>query len=297
MTNFDLHIHSNKSDGKLSPKEIIDMAAKHGVKVIAITDHDTVAAHTKQVHDYAEEKGVVLLTGIEISSENARGGFHILGYNIDVNNEFLKQGIKRLKENRMAILSESARKLGELGFKVDTEELKKLESIAKGSIAENVIDNPENKEALINKFGHIPGKGEFIQTYMNKGCPAHVKKDHITPAEAAEMIRRAGGKVVLAHPVVYIYEKNFSEEDVVNVINEIKPDGIEANYVCYDKLNNRHYEYDRWKAIANKFNMFATIGSDFHRDDGIRPLVGFVNENIALSSDDEQKIKDNLLTK
>ena len=272
MTNFDLHIHSNKSDGKLSPKEIIDMAAKHGVKVIAITDHDTVAAHTKQVHDYAEEKGVVLLTGIEISSENARGGFHILGYNIDVNNEFLKQGIKRLKENRMAILSESARKLGELGFKVDTEELKKLESIAKGSIAENVID-------------------------MNKGCPAHVKKDHITPAEAAEMIRRAGGKVVLAHPVVYIYEKNFSEEDIVNVINEIKPDGIEANYVCYDKLNNRHYEYDRWKAIANKFNMFATIGSDFHRDDGIRPLVGFVNENIALSSDDEQKIKDNLLTK
>lgn len=294
MTKFDLHIHSTKSDGRLSPKEIIDEAAKNGVEVIAITDHDTVSAHTKQLHEYAREKGVKLLTGIEISSENARGGFHILGYNIDTENEALKAGVKKLKENRQAILEESSKKLAEFGFKVETEKLKNLESIAKGSIAENLLDNPDNKQALLERFGHMPTKGEFIQTFMNRGCPAYVQKEHITPAQAAEMIRKAGGKVVLAHPVVYIYEKGFSEEDVINVIKEINPDGVEANYVLYDKSNVRHYEYDRWSGVAKKFNAFLTIGSDFHRDDGIRPLIGFVNENIVLSEDDEKILKERL---
>ena len=92
----------------------------------------------------------------------------------------------------------------------------------------------------------------------------------------------AGGKVVLAHPVAYIYEDNFSEDDIVKLINEIEADGIEANYIYVNKENKKINEVDKWNNFAKKYNLISTIGSDFHNKDGIRPEIGLINENITL---------------
>ena len=126
---------------------------------------------------------------------------------------------------------------------------------------------------------------------MNEGCPAYVKKETITPKEASELIKKANGIVVLAHPVAYYYEDNLTEDDIQELIDEIDPDGIEAYYIYIDKNNNKHNDIDKWSKFSKKNNKLMTIGSDFHRKDGIHPEIGLVNEDIVI----EENIKKRLI--
>ena len=291
MTKIDLHNHTTKSDGHNTPYDVIDMAARHGVEVLAITDHDTVAAYTPELFEYAKARGILLIPGVEISShDERRGGFHILGYNIDFTNEKLVSELQRLRDNRKDYLFEVAEKLLEFGFIVDVEKLSQVESVAKGNIAEDIIANPENRENLLNMFGTIPNKSVFITTLMNKGCPAYIKKASITPKEAADLIRQAGGKVVLAHPIVYVYDKGLPEEEVVSLIDEVKPDGLETHYIHFDKKGVRRDESEKWGKVAKARGLFETIGSDFHWDDGVKPLVGFANEEMEFGDDEIENL-------
>ena len=132
---------------------------------------------------------------------------------------------------------------------------------------------------------------------MNEGCPAFVKKETITPKEAAELIRNAGGKVVLAHPVAYVYEDNLTDKDILQIVKDMKADGIEANYIYYDRNNNKIDEVEKWNKFANDNNLeIITIGSDFHNKDGIHPEIGFINENKEFNIKNEiliQQLKTN----
>lgn len=120
------------------------------------------------------------------------------------------------------------------------------------------------------------------------------KKETVTPKEAAEMIRKANGKVVLAHPVAYVHEDNFTDEDILNIINEMKPDGLEANYLYVDRNNNIFDETEKWNKFAKENNLFVTVGSDFHNKDGIRPEIGFANTNFVLEDNVVDEIIKNL---
>ena len=118
---------------------------------------------------------------------------------------------------------------------------------------------------------------------MNEGCPAYVKKETITPLEAVLLIKKAGGKVVLAHPVAYQYEDNLTDEDILSLIKEIDVDGIEANYIYIDKNNNKINDIDKWTKFASIHNLFTTIGSDFHNFDNIHPKIGLINDRRNLN--------------
>lgn len=297
MEKIDLHIHSNLSDGALSPEEIIDEAGKNNVKVLAIADHDTIDAYTKELFEYAKEKNVILINAVEISTKINKAGIHVLGYNFDLNNENFKHKLSILRNARHDYLYNVAKKLNELGYILNVEELDKIEAVTKAHISLDVISNKENETILLKEFGHIPNKGEFIETIMNEGCPAFVKKETITPKEAAELIRNAGGKIVLAHPVAYVYEDNLTDKDILQIVKEMKADGIEANYIYYDRNNNRIDEVEKWNKFANDNNLaIITIGSDFHNKDGIHPEIGFINENKEFNINNEiliQQLKTN----
>jgi len=297
MEKIDLHIHSNLSDGTLSPKEIIDEAVKNNVKVLAIADHDTIDAYTKELFEYAKEKNVILINAVEISTKINKAGIHVLGYNFDLNNENFKQKLSTLRNARHDYLYNVAKKLNELGYILNVEELDKIEAVTKAHISLDVICNKENETILLKEFGHNPNKGEFIETIMNEGCPAFVKKETITPKEAAELIRNAGGKVVLAHPVAYVYEDNLTDKDILQIVKDMKADGIEANYIYYDRNNNKIDEVEKWNKFANDNNLeIITIGSDFHNKDGIHPEIGFINENKEFNIKNEiliQQLKTN----
>ncbi len=290
---IDLHMHSTISDGALTPKEIIDEAVKNGVDTISICDHDSLDAYTEELFEYARKNNINLIKGVEISTQG-EVGVHVLGYNFDLNNKDLLDALYRLKNSRHIYLHDVAKKLEEFGYKVNVEELDKVEAVTKAHIATDIVTNKANEELLLKTFGHIPNMGEFIETIMNEGCPAYVKKNTITPKEAAEVIRKAGGKAVLAHPVGYKYENNLEIEDVQKIVDDMNPDGIEAYYHYVDRYNNRVDEVAKWKEFAIKNNKFMTIGSDFHKKDGIRPEIGFINWDIDLTTKEVEEILNNI---
>lgn len=292
---IDLHIHTIYSDGILSPKQVIDEAKKNGVSVIAITDHDTIAAYNDEFYQYAKTKNIKIINGVEISTKFKKCSIHVLGYNIDINNKKLKDKLQFLINSRHEYLNNVAIKLRKLGYILNVEQLIKIESVTKAHIALDILNNKNNYELLMKNFQHIPNKGKFIETIMNKGCPAYVEKPTITPKEAAEMIRKAGGKVVLAHPVAYTYEENLTKIDILNIINEMKADGIETYYLYINNDNKEINDIDKWKRFAKENNLFQTIGSDFHVSDGLRPEIGFNNKDFILLKNEIEEIIKNLI--
>ena len=289
---IDLHIHTTCSDGALSPKQVVDEAIKNGVDTIAIADHDTTAAYTEDLFNYAKEKGINLIPAVEISTKINKCGIHVLGYNFDLQNEELLNQLSLLRNARHDYLYNVSAKIKELGYKIDVESLDKIDAVTKAHIALDVVNNSENEELLIKTFGHIPDKGEFIETIMNENCPAYVKKATITPSEASKLIKKAGGKVVLAHPVAYKYEDNLTLDDIEKLIQDMQPLGIEGNYIYHDRNNNKINEVEFWNKFAQDHNLLSTIGSDFHKEDGIHTLIGLIGEE--LPAIDSQKILDTL---
>ena len=291
---IDLHIHTTMSDGFLTPKEVIDEASKNGVSVIAIADHDTIEEDNDELFEYAKSKNVKLINAVEMSTKTKKVGIHVLGYNYDLNDEKFKERLSKIRNARHDYLHNVAKKLAELGYYINVEELDKIDAVTKAHIALDATSNPKNKEKLLAEFGHIPNKGEFIETIMNENCPAYVKKESVTPKEAAEIIREAKGKVVLAHPVAYEHEDNLTDEDILDIVKDMKSDGLEANYLYVDRNNNKFDETAKWNEFAKENNLFVTVGSDFHNKDGIRPEIGFVNTNFTLSDEKIDEILNNL---
>ena len=262
---------------------------------MAIADHDTIESYNEEIFKYAEDKNIKLISAVEISTKINKCGIHVLGYNFDLNNEEFQEKLCKIRNARHDYLHNVAKKLNELGYYLNVEELDKIDAVTKAHIALDVINNEKNKELLLENFNHIPSKGEFIETIMNENCPAYVKKESVTPKQAAEIIRAANGKVVLAHPVAYVYEDNLTDEDILNIINDMKPDGLEANYLYVDRNNNKIDETKKWNEFAKNNNLFVTIGSDFHNKDGLRPEIGFVNTNFCLDEDAADEILNNLI--
>lgn len=295
MKRIDLHIHTTMSDGAFTPKQVIDEAYKNGVSVMAIADHDTTESYTDELFEYAKSKNIKLIPAVEISTKASKAGVHVLGYNFDWKDEKFKEELFKLRNIRHDYLHDVAKKLEEIGYYLNVEELDKIDAVTKAHIALDIVNNEKNKARLMNDFGYIPSKGEFIETIMNENCPAYVKKRTVSPKQAADIIREANGKVVLAHPVAYVHEDGFTDEDILNIINDMKPDGLEANYIYVDRNNNLINETKKWNEFAKENNLFVTIGSDFHNKDGIRPEIGFVNTNFTLTEEEVDKIVKNIL--
>ena len=287
---IDLHMHTTKSDGALTPMEVVEEAIKNRVSAIAIADHDTIDAYSDELFDYAEANNVILIPAVEISTKTKKCGIHVLGYNFDLNNQNFREQLEKLRNARHDYLYGVSEKLEELGYKVNVSELDKIEAVTKAHISLDVISNKENEEILMNNFGHIPNKGEFIETVMNEGCPAYVRKVSITPSEAADLIRSAGGKAVLAHPVCYGYEDGLNDEEILDLVKEMKVEAIEANYLYVDRNDEMHDDTNKWKAFAKENNLISTIGSDFHNKDGLRPEIGFRNTNLKISREEISSI-------
>ena len=157
---IDLHIHTTVSDGALTPKEVIDEAYKNGVSVIAIADHDTVDAYNDELFEYAKSKNIKIINAVEISTKAKKAGVHVLGYNLDLNDEEFKERLSKIRNARHNYLHDVAKKLEELGYYINVEELDKIDAVTKAHIALDATNNPKNKEKLLAEFGHIPSKGE-----------------------------------------------------------------------------------------------------------------------------------------
>lgn len=285
---IDLHTHTNCSDGIYTPRELIQLAKKRRLSVIAITDHDTIDAYRDDITSYAQQLGVLLISGIEFSSTDELTGekIHVIGLNIDVKNSELVELCDRIRKYREDNLLLVAEKLKQIGIILRSEKLLKSGFIiTKSHIAQDILSNPDNEKILLNIYGKIPFKANFIVDYLIKGKPAFVGSvDKLVTNYAVNIIKNAGGKAFCAHPTFNVI-RGFDIESMEQLILRNKFDGLETINIQYDKENNDE-KIDMVKIFsdfAKENNLLVSGGSDYHSNDvnlmGNHSDLGLSNED------------------
>lgn len=268
---IDLHTHTVHSDGLLTPQQLITRASDFSISAVAITDHDTVDAHTPETKTFAKQNGVELVAGIEISTQDQhRIPYHILGLLIDTDNADLTTLISGIKTNRLAYTEKVLELLRDnLQLHVDEDTLLgQAGTVTKAHIARAVLGNEENAARLHTLFnGRIPTEGNFIESTLIQDKPAYVQRsDVILPGEAVEVIHSAQGLAVLAHPSFNVMRHKEEPEDIVKKAKGWNADGIEAINVQFDRSNNdEEVEHiDIFTRLATQHGLVISGGSDFH---------------------------------
>jgi len=243
----DLHMHTTFSDGRMAPEEIIDAAKTAGLSCIAITDHDTVDGVRALYEQGAiPNKDLKVIAGIELSSAVDGHDVHILGYGVDIYNLELREKLEEVAEARWARFEQMVSKLQELGYDISEADVLMLagasRSIGRSHVARTLV-----------KKGLVESVREVFATLLDSGCPAYVARYRLTPEQAVELVRAAGGLPVLAHP------KLVKDDELVRKLLKLDFAGVEAFYPQHDVGDTARYI-----AMASERGMFITGGSDFH---------------------------------
>ena len=243
-SNFDLHIHSTKSDGTKTPTEIVNEAAQKGLAVISITDHDSVAG-VEEGLARAKEVGIRCLSGIELSAFEERE-IHILGYNVDIYNQAFLNKLDDLQALRKERNYEIVRKLRSHGVKIRVDN-----ELEDGSKGRSLIAN------MLVEQGFVRTRAEAFDKYIGANAPCYVGKMRISPEDAVALIHSAGGLSVLAHPYRYLKEGNL--DAFAARLAGYGLQGIEVYYPNYGRDVRLSL-----KQTAAKYALFCTGGSDHH---------------------------------
>ena len=250
----DLHTHSNKSDGSFTPKELVDYAAKKGLKAIALTDHDTVDGVREALDEAAKLKkdgvDIEVIPGIEFSTEYCGRDIHMVGLFLDIDSAYFQRRLELFRKSRDTRNEIMAMRLKKFGFDISIDELKE-------TYPDAVITRAHFGKLMLKK-GYVSSVKEAFDRYIGDKAPCFVPRKKISPFRAIEIIRRAGGYPVLAHPVLYGMGKQKLEE-LTRSLKDAGLRGIEAIYSTYTPSDERDI-----RALAGKFGLVISGGSDFH---------------------------------
>ena len=256
MSRVDLHIHSTASDGRLTPSDIVREAVERGLTYIALTDHDSVDGIAPAQAAARAFPGLKVIPGVEISTDIPQGEVHVLGYFIDYTDPELRASLKRFKNSRLRRAQGMVAKLANLGIHLDWQ---RVQEIAGGSS----IGRPHIAQAMLEK-GYIGSIRQAFTEYLSRDGPAYVEREKMTPAEAVELIVNAQGLAVLAHPLTF--------NDPEAMIIELKAAGLVGIEAYYDGYTAE--EINRLVGLADKHNLIATGGSDYHGLDPTETAIG-----------------------
>jgi predicted metal-dependent phosphoesterase TrpH len=247
---IDLHTHSTCSDGTDPPERIPELAAAAGCSAVALTDHDTLAG-LAAARRRAQELGVRLVGGCEVSCAFGDGSAHVLVYFVDEGEGPLQDELARLRRDRVARNRRLAERLVELGVPVTYEEF-----VAEAA-GEESVGRPHVAAVLV-RHGAADSIPDAFDRWLAKGRPAHVPKARVTPAEVADLARGSGGVAVLAHPLTL----NLTPSELASAVGELAGAGfagIEATYARYTREQRAQLT-----ELAQRFGLVATGGSDYH---------------------------------
>ena len=257
VSRVDLHIHSTASDGRLTPPEIVAKAAEQGLTVIALTDHDTTEGIAPALAAASAFPGLRVIPGVELSADFAQGEAHILGYFIDNTHKELRARLESMRNSRCERAREMISKLEGIGIHI---EWPRVQEIAGGGS----VGRPHLAQAMLEK-GYIGSFREAFTDYIGRGGPAYAERRKMTPEEAVELILRADGLPVLAHPLFI--------DDWQAMIVELKGAGLVGIEAYYNGYTAR--EIDSLRVLAEKNGLIMTGGSDFHGiDAGTETALG-----------------------
>lgn len=240
----DLHMHTTSSDGVFPPRELVRLAAEHGVTLMAITDHDSLDG-VDSLRGVQTE--IPVLTGTELSLRDMHG-LHLLGYGMGEAQE-LRSVIRDLADKRLNRARLMAEKLTELGMPIDYDELC---AHCGGSVGRMHIA----REMLAK--GYVRHTQQAFERWIGEDGPAYVSGERLSIQEALALMRRSGFVPVLAHPA----ELGVSDQALTTLLGKWREMGLMGVEVYHP--SQRKHGFDRLEALARRMDLLVTGGSDFH---------------------------------
>ena len=261
----DLHTHTSRSDGVLTPAELVRDVSAVGVKLLAITDHDTLGGYRELEADGAIPPGLELIAGVEINAiargiPLADGELHILGYGVDADDDAFEAILAGQRAARRLRFERTVARLREIGLSIDAQ-------VAGIDLArDDALGRPTIARALI-AAGFAESVEDAFQRLIGWGGPAYVPREGLGPADAIRAIREAGGLPALAH-----FSEAPDQIPLLHQLVEIGLGGLEVYYRTFTAEVVAAVE-----AVAEELALVATGGSDYHGD-----LMSYAETHAAL---------------
>jgi predicted metal-dependent phosphoesterase TrpH len=250
----DLHAHTLRSDGVLQPVELVRAAAGAGIRTLAITDHDSIAAYRELIGGRAMPAPIELIPGVEINALSrgiplAEGELHVLGFGMDPADDAFEAALVTQRAARRLRFERTVARLREIGLGID-EQVSHIDLTR-----DDALGRPTIGRALI-AAGHTATVEDAFRRLIGWGGPAYIQREGMGPREAIDVIRGAGGVPVLAH---------FSEApDQVPLLRELQELGLAGLEVYY--ISFRPEVVEAVAAVATELGLLPTGGSDYHGD-------------------------------
>ena len=262
----DLHMHTTASDGRLTPTELVELAAAKGLRTISVSDHDTTAGLVEAQRAVDRIPGMRLIPGIELSCDVPGGEVHMLGYFMDVADSGFQEMLAGFREGRLARGEGMVRKLAEFGMEIEWERVLEIAGDAS-------VGRPHVAQALVEK-GYFPEPSEAFREYLGRNGKAYVERAKLTPPDAVKLLNDVGGVAVFAHPW---FERRGNEpepeQSLIETVEELKAAGLhgmEVHYAMYDAAT-----VDWLADVARAYDLIPCGGSDYHHSGNSRePLPG-----------------------
>ncbi len=261
---IDLHTHTNFSDGTDTPTELINKALAAGIKVIGLTDHDSIGGW--QEATAALRPGIALVPGAEISCQTTDGiSVHILGLLFDSSNTELMNTLEKTRENRYGRMEKIIARINQAGIDISMEDV--LEQLSDGA----TLGRPHLADALVKK-GVVASRDEAFAQMLHNNSKYYVAHYSPTPEAAIKLIKAAGGVSVIAHPMASHRGRTISLETFGSLI-ESGLDGIEV-----DHRDHSPDEKTQLIALARQANLVMTGASDYHGNGKLNQLGEYTTE-------------------
>ena len=247
----DLHSHSRYSDGTLAVADLFSLAKSRGVHLLALTDHDELQG-LPEARLAAREHGLQWVSGVEISAGWQGASIHILGLRIDGDDADLRAALSSTRGMRKVRAQRMSDSLAEAG----------IANVLAGAMA--YAPNPElisrtHFARYLVDTGVCGSFGEVFSRYMKPGKPGYCKQHWLPMTDAISLIHGAGGRAVLAHPGRYEVDLLGGVNSLLQAFTDAGGDGVEV--VC---AAHHPSEWAQFGALARRFGLLASIGSDFH---------------------------------
>ena len=275
----DLHVHSSVSDGLFPPHEVVRLAAEIGLRAIALTDHDTVAG-VPEALAAGRVLGIEVIPGVEFSAEFDDGACHILGYFVDPTNPPLLDLLHAVRQGRHERNLKILARLNELGIPMTLEEVWR-------NVGDGVLTRGHFAAVLMQRKV-VKTWDDAFEKYLGRGGQAYVARRRVTPRDAIQAVRAAGGLAALAHP----RQLNRGAAETDAWIERLAAAGLEA--VETESPDHTSNYARRYKAAAERLGLLEVGGTDWHGRPEANIDLGFGAGAMAVHYDRVQSMKDRL---